>query len=111
MDAEGRQGFSGEERVGTSRDFRRCIREGGRAEGQFVVVYLARNGLGLTRLGAGSSRRVGGAVERNRAKRKVREAFRQSKRELPPNADLVRTAMRAADNLGSRRASRNGEWE
>ncbi len=39
-----------------------------------MVVYLLKNSLGVTRLGITTSKKIGGAVERNRARRILREA-------------------------------------
>jgi ribonuclease P protein component len=49
------------------------------------------NDLGFDRLGLAASRRFGGAVARNRAKRLLREAFRRHKRSPAPvrGEDLV----------------------
>jgi ribonuclease P protein component len=47
------------------------------------------NDLGYDRLGLAASRRLGGAVARNRAKRLLREAFRRHKRGDVRGADLV----------------------
>lgn len=52
------------------------------------ISWLRRAG-GPTRLGLAVSRRVGGAVERNRIKRILREAFRKERGNLPPGYDLV----------------------
>jgi ribonuclease P protein component len=51
----------------------------------FALIALD-NARAYGRLGLAASRRVGGAVERNRAKRLLRESFRRCK---PPGADLV----------------------
>jgi ribonuclease P protein component len=57
-----------------------------------------------SRLGLVVSRRVGGAVERNRVKRVVREWFRQCRAQLPFTADFVVIARRDAERLGTRAA-------
>jgi len=89
MDGSTAHKFKRSERLKLRRDFRRCIREGGRAAGKYVVAYVEKNELAVTRLGAGSTKRLGNAVERNRAKRLVREAFRLTKHELPESVDMV----------------------
>jgi ribonuclease P protein component len=70
----------------------RAVFQNGRsyAEGS-VVAYVAKrtNGTGPARAGFVVSRKVGGAVARNRAKRLLREALRLEGRELPEGLDLV----------------------
>lgn len=51
--------------------------------GRYVTLIGVPNSLGSDRLGIVASRRVGGAVIRNRAKRRLREIFR---RDLPSRA-------------------------
>src|SRR5262249_55096559 len=58
------------------------------ASDQWIVLHGALNELGYPRLGLTVSRQRGGAVERNRWKRLLREAFRLSQHSLPP-LDLV----------------------
>ena len=89
MESSARHTLSQEERLRARADFRRCIRGGARSAGRFIVVCASPNGLGQTRLGAASTRRLGGAVRRNRQKRLVREAFRLTKHELPQGLDIV----------------------
>ena len=54
-----------------------------------LVVKATRNGLDVTRLGLSVSRKIGNAVVRNRWKRRIREAFRKQRLDLPKGLDLV----------------------
>lgn len=54
-----------------------------------MVVFVARGQGARTRLGVTATRRLGGAVVRNRAKRRVREAFRALCGELPGGLEVV----------------------
>lgn len=54
-----------------------------------------------TRLGLVVSRRVGGAVVRNRVKRRVREWFRTDRARMPAAVDLVVIARTGAGALGT----------
>lgn len=54
-----------------------------------LVVYAKLRATPTTRLGLSVGRRVGPAVERNRAKRLLREAFRLQQHELPTHLDLI----------------------
>jgi len=62
-----------------------------------VIVYGRRSDLPYPRLGVSVSRRVGGAVVRNRWKRVLREVFRRGRSDLPPGLDLVVIARRGAE--------------
>ncbi len=64
-----------------------------------MVVYVFPNELGRTRLGLSVSRKVGGAVERNRWKRRMREAFRLNRKSLPEGLDVIAVARTTFDNL------------
>jgi ribonuclease P protein component len=54
-----------------------------------LVINARLNGLPQTRLGLSVSRKVGNAVQRNRWKRIIREAFRMNQHQLPVGYDVV----------------------
>jgi len=59
------------------------------ASNRHLVVYVRENGLPYARIGLSVGRRLGGAVQRNRLKRLIREAFRLEAAVLPAGFDLV----------------------
>jgi len=62
------------------------------SEGSVCAAFRMRirlTGTGLRRLGVISSRRIGNAVVRNRARRLLREAFRNCQNILPPSCDVL----------------------
>jgi len=79
-------------------------RAGSRFQTAHFVVYAMRTEeTGPTRLGITVSRRIGGAVMRNRVKRRVRECFRMNLRAtIPAGSDLLVIARTGAARLESR---------
>lgn len=70
--------FTKEQRLRKRADFQACYTQGRRVQHQYFTLYLLERKEGKTRLGLTVSRKVGGAVLRNRIKRRVREIFRRS---------------------------------
>lgn len=75
-------------RIRKRSEFLRLQRGSGRAGRAFVVITAASS-RGRSRLGITASRKVGGAVVRNRVKRRVREVFRRHQQRLQPPRDVV----------------------
>ncbi len=77
------------ERLRKNEEFHRVFKLGKAFVGDKIVVYKLENGLSYNRVGITVSRKLGGAVERNRLKRIVREAWRAREGELRRGFDLV----------------------
>jgi len=75
-------------------DFERVRKEGRSWPHPLLVLVALPNGLDYTRVGVTASRRVGRAVDRNRAKRLLRESARHLYHLVPPGWDLVLIARR-----------------
>ncbi|MBC8187748.1 MAG: ribonuclease P protein component [Proteobacteria bacterium] len=104
--------FRRSDRLVDSRDFRRILRRGRRRADEFIVVISSHidkntrdsnNLCGIdascARLGITASRKVGGAVVRNRFKRRVRAWFRVRRSEFATNEDIVVIARRPGAQL------------
>jgi len=76
-------------RVIRKADFEQAVRHGPRVVDRLVTVWGRRNGLPHARLGLIVGRKHGGAPQRNRIKRVLREAFRLSQHDLPAGIDLI----------------------
>lgn len=81
--------FLPEHHIRRGADFQRAYRARSAVSDELLLLHGCRNGLPHPRLGLSVSRKVGGAVQRNRWKRLLREAFRLRQWELPKGVDLV----------------------
>jgi len=83
------QRFQPKEHLRRPSDFQRVYQRRCSAGAGWLVVYACKNELEHNRLGLSASKRLGNAVIRNRLRRRLREAYRLSKAELPTGYDLV----------------------
>ena len=76
-------------RLSSSTDFKRVRRTGKSYAHPLLVLIVARNDLGFSRFGFTAGRSLGGAVQRNRAKRRMRAAIHLYSASIAPGWDSV----------------------
>jgi len=79
--------FRPDEHIRRRAEFQQVYEQGARIRGRFSTLFLLRNKLSIGRLGIAATRKLGGAVQRNRAKRLIREVFRRNN--MAPGFDVV----------------------
>ena len=73
-------------------EFRRLYQRGASAVAGSMVLYCRKNRLGQNRLGLTASVKLGGAVVRNRARRRLREVYRLNSSRLRQGWDIILVA-------------------
>ena len=81
-----------------NREFRSLYARGKNTAGVYLAIHARRNRLGVTRLGVTVSSKLGGAVVRNRVRRRIKEAYRLQEDRFAKGFDIVVVARgRAVD--------------
>ena len=73
----------------TNKDFRTVYYRGKSQVHPALVTYVRKNRCGYPRAGITASKKLGSAVQRNRCRRVIREAYRQLHPEISGGWDLV----------------------
>ena len=73
------QGLPAAQRIRRKLEFERVFKRWIRVHGRFMTLFLLPNGGAVARFGVAATRKIGTAVDRNRAKRLSREVFRRKK--------------------------------
>ena len=76
-------------RLTRSIDFKRVRRTGRSLAHPLAVLISLRNEIAATRLGVSAARSIGNAVQRNRVKRRLREAWRSHMPEIASGWDVI----------------------
>lgn len=83
-------------RLTDNRQFQLVRKDGKSWVNRLVVLGALQNGLAISRFGFGTSRQIGGAVQRNRARRLLRESVRLYRQSMAPGWDIVLIAREPA---------------
>lgn len=84
-----------------NKDFNRLYHRGKSFVTPTLVVYVAKNKIGTTRIGITTSKKIGKAVDRNRARRVIRESYRIIAPNIKNGFDLVFVARKKTVHVKS----------
>jgi ribonuclease P protein component len=73
------QGLAAAERIRRRAEFERIYAAGAKIHGRYMTLFVMVNETAAPRLGVAATRKLGSAVDRNRARRRARELFRRRK--------------------------------
>ncbi|HHX03131.1 MAG TPA: ribonuclease P protein component [Tissierellia bacterium] len=76
-------------KLNNNRDFQRVYSRGRSLVTRYFVIYYLPQKVGHHRIGFTVSRKIGGAVVRNRVRRRLKEMFRLINPSLPKSMDVV----------------------
>ena len=82
--------------------FRKVYEEGRFVANKMMAMHFIPNPDQARRIGFSAGKKLGGAVVRNRCKRRLRECYRLHQNEMPAGVDLI---------IVARRALVNAKWE
>jgi ribonuclease P protein component len=89
------QRLQSHQRLIRAREFREAYEQGRKRVGRLMVLYTREGEGAALRLGVVTGRKVGGAVQRTRARRRLRECFRRQRHLMKGDCDIVLIARSA----------------
>ena len=81
--------FPKKKRLVSNEQFKAVLARSRRSSDGLLILYMAENDCGYSRLGVSVGKSRGNAVVRNRLKRLLREVFRQSQESIPAGFDYL----------------------
>ncbi len=87
------EGLAARQRIRKKKDFLVLYKKGRRYKSRYFSLIYSSSSLPYSRVGVVASRKVGGAVVRNKAKRWMRELFRRNRESLEAPVDVLIVAM------------------
>lgn len=88
-------------KLNNNKDFVRLYGKGAFVSGRMCTVYYRRNGKKINRIGISSGKKIGCAVKRNRARRVIRQAYRENEDKFPVGYDMVISARKGCTECKS----------
>jgi len=76
-------------RISRGKEYSYIYKNSRRISGKYIIVFVKENQLDHNRFGIVTSKKIGNAVIRNRAKRQIREVIRKNLNNLQPGYDVV----------------------
>ena len=84
-----------------NRDFLQLYHRGKKVVSPYAVIYVRKTRRKYNRLGITVGKKVGCAVKRSRARRVIRQAYRETEHLMPVGVDLVVVALPAITEIRS----------
>ena len=94
------------EAITRNSDFTRAYKRGKSLVHSQVVIYINKNRCGATRVGITASKKIGGAVQRNRARRVIRHALYEALPKYAGSLDFVFVARGQTPHLKSQQLAK-----
>lgn len=78
--------------LAANHEFKRVYTRGTSFVHPLLVTYILKNNKGITRIGITATKKIGKAVQRNRARRVIKAAIIELENEIPQGYDIILVA-------------------